>query len=450
MKKISSGIFEILKRIYRFLDKWLITPITKLFVNSYKLFTEKGVSFENILVGRQSLIVLSLVFALFTFYAIDQKHITLVDNSAEVLYEQKVTANFNEALYVVEGIPDTVDITLVGRRWDVYLAKQYPIEGVTLDLTGYRPGSYGVGFKYEQAVSSVEYKIDPSTVNIRIYDKISVTKEISTDVIHKDGLDSKLTIDSIVLDRDNVIVKGAAHQLEKIAIVKAVVDINKISNVRVGSLSLVDVPLIAYDTDGNKVDIEIVPAKLNATIKITSPSKDVPIKLIAKGETDGVAIKEMTPSVTTVKVYGSQEVVDSIEFLPVTVDVDGIKADKEYSINIVKPTGIREISVKTITVKLTVDNIISKDIENIPINTKNLGSAYKAQAIGEQSNVITVIVRGSKDVIEALEKSTIEAYVDLSGLGVGEHSVEVKVEGSDTKLTYVSRTKEIKIKISNK
>ncbi len=450
MKKISRGIFKILRGIYRFLDKWLITPITKLFVNVYKLFTENGVGFEKIFTNRQSLVVLSLVFALLTFYAIDQKHITLVDNSAEVLYEQKVTANFNEALYVVEGIPDSVDITLVGRRWDVYLAKQYPIDGVTLDLTGYRPGSYAVGFKYEQAVSSVEYKIDPSTVNIRIYDKISVTKEISTDIIHKDSLDSKLTIDNIALDRDNVIVKGASHQLEKIAIVKAIVDINKISNIKVGSLSLPEVPLIAYDTDGNKIDIEIVPAKVSATIKITSPSKDIPIKLIAKGETDGVAIRELTTTTTTVKVYGSQEVLDGIEFLPVNVDVDGVKADKEYSINLVKPTGIREISVKTITVNLKVDNIISKDIENIPINTKNLGSGYKAQAIGEQSNVITVIVRGSKEVIEALDKATIEAYVDLSGLGVGEHSVEVKVNGSDTKLTYVSRTKEIKIKISNK
>ena len=38
----------------------------------------------------------------------------------------KTTVNYNEALYVVEGVPEEVDVTFVGRKMDVYLAKQYP------------------------------------------------------------------------------------------------------------------------------------------------------------------------------------------------------------------------------------------------------------------------------------------------------------------------------------
>lgn len=450
MKKISKSILKFFKSIGRVFDKWIITPITKFFVGSYEFFSNNGNGIEKILINRQSLVVISLIFALITFYAIDQKHITLINNSAEVLYNQKVTANYNEALYVVEGIPESVDVTLVGRTWDVYLAKQYPMDGVTLDLTGYTPGSYAVSFKYEQAVSSVEYKVDPSTVNIRIYDKISVTKDVSVDVIHKDNLDTKLNIDSVVLDRDSVIVKGANHQLEKVAIVKAIIDIDKIGNIKVGSTTLTDVPLIAYDSDGNKLDVEIVPSKVTATVKITSPSKEIPIKLVASGEPDGVAIKSLTSSTTTVVVYGTEEAIANIEYLPVTVDVNGVKEDKSYTINLSKPSGIREISTKTINVELKVDNIVSKDVEEIPVNTVNLGDGYKAQAIGEQNRTVTVIVNGSNEVIEALDPSTIEAYVDLSGLGVGEHSVEVKVKGEDSRLTYTSRVKEIKIKISKK
>lgn len=448
MKKISSVIINFFKSIWKFFDKWLITPITKFFVGAYEFFSNNGTGIEKLLINRQSLVVISLIFALITFYAIDQKHISLIDNSAEVLYNQKVTANYNEALYVVEGIPDTVDVTLVGRRWDVYLAKQYPIDGVTLDLTGYTPGSYAVSFKYEQAVSSVEYKIDPSSVNIRIYDKISVTKELSYDVIHKDNLDTKLNIESVVLDRDSVIVKGASHQLDKVAIVKAIIDVDNISNVREGSTTLSDVPLIAYDSDGNKLDVEIVPSKVNATIKISSPSKEIPIRLVASGELDGVAIKSLTSPTTTVVVYGSEEAIANIEYLPVTVDVSGVKENKKYSINLTKPSGIREISVKTISVELVVDNIVSKDIEGIPVDSINLAEGYKVQAIGEDNRTVTVIVNGSQEVIDSLDSSTIEAYIDLSGLGVGEHSVLVKVRGDDSRLTYTSRTKEIKIRIS--
>lgn len=448
MKKISRSVKKFFKSIIKFLDKYIINPITKFFVNIIDLFGNKSSKFEKFLVNRQSLIVISLIFALVIFYAIDKKHISLIDNSAEVLYNQQVNVNYNEALYVVEGVPEEVDVTLVGRKMDVYLAKQYPLNGVTLDLTGYTPGNYSVGFKYEQKVSSVEYKVDPSSVNIRIYDKISVTKEVSYDIIHKDSMDSKLNIDSIVLDRDDVIVKGASHKLEEVASVKALIDINKIGNIKVGTLTLSDIPLVAYDENGNKLDVEIVPETVNATMKISSPSKEVPIKLSIEGELEDVAIKNIKSSVEKVTVYGSEEAVNALENLPVVIDVSGLKENKTYSINLVKPSGIREISVKTITVNVEIGSIVSKDIENIPIDAINIPNGMSVQVIGEQSRVATVIVNGSEEAVSSIDAATIKAYVDLAGLTVGEHTVEVKVQGENTTVTYSPRVKEIKVKIS--
>ena len=448
MKKIGKTIVKAIKKIVKFFDKFIITPIAKLFANVIDLFGNKSNKFEKFLINRQSLIIISLVCALLTFYAIDKKHVSLIDNSAEILYNQKVNVNYNEALYVVEGVPEEVDVTLVGRKMDVYLAKQYPVDGVTLDLTGYTPGSYSVGFKYEQAVSSVQYKVDPSSVNIRIYDKISITKEISTDVIHKDELDSKLNIDSIILERDDVIVKGASHKLDEVAIVKAIIDVQNIGNVNVGTLTLSDIPLIAYDEEGNKLDVEIVPAKVNATIKVTSPSKEVPIKLNVVGELDGVAIKSMKSSVNTVTVYGNQDAINAIDSLPVTVDVSGVKENKTYSINLTKPTGIREISVKTITVDLEVGTIVSRDIAGVPIDYINLAEGHSVQVIGEQNRTATVIVNGSSDAVNSVLPTSVRAYIDLKGLEAGEHTVVVNVSGDDTTVTYAPRVKEIKVKIS--
>lgn len=448
MKKISKALKKFFKSIIRFFDKFIINPITKFFVNIIDLFGNKSSKFEKFLVNRQSLIVISLIFSLVIFYAIDKKHISLIDNSAEVLYNQQVNVNYNEALYVVEGVPEEVDVTLVGRKMDVYLAKQYPLNGVTLDLTGYTPGNYSVGFKYEQKVSSVEYKVDPSSVNIRIYDKISVTKEVSYDIIHKESMDSKLNIDSIVLDRDDVIVKGASHKLDQVASVKALIDLNKVGTIKVGTLTLSDIPLIAYDEEGNKLDIEIVPETVTATMKISSPSKEVPIKLSIDGELGDVAIKNIKSSVEKVTVYGSEEAVNALEYLPVTIDVSGLKENKTYSINLTKPSGIRELSEKTITVNVEVGSIVSKDIENVPIDAINIPNGTSVQVIGEQNRVATVIVNGSEEAIANVDATTIKAYVDLTGLTVGEHTVVVKVEGENTTLTYSPRVKEIKVKIS--
>ena len=61
--------------------------------------------------------------------------------------------------------------------------------------------------------------------------------------------------------------------------------------------------------------------------------------------------------------------------------------------------------------------------------------------------IITVIVKGSPTVVESTEPSTIHGYVDLDGLGVGEHEVEVKVKGDDVRLQYTPRVKKIKIRI---
>ena len=147
---------------------------------------------------------------------------------------------------------------------------------------------------------------------------------------------------------------------------------------------------------------------------------------------------------------GTKETIASIEYLPVKVNVNGVKANKNYTINLTKPAGIRELNVKTIQVSLEVDAVVSKNIENINIDAVNIAENLKVQAIGEENRTVTVIVNGSQSVIDTLDPATIKAYIDLTGLGEGDHSVKVQVEGSDTRLTYTPRVKEIKVKISQK
>lgn len=451
MKRIYRYLIRFFKGISNFFDAFIISPIAKIFVKIIDFFLNKKSSkFEKVMVSRNSLVIISLLFAVLSFYMVEKKYISVVDKSAEILYNQKVNINYNEELYVIEGIPESVDVTLVGRKMDVYLAKQKPIDGVTLDLTGYSVGSYNVTFKYEQAVSSVDYKVDPSSVNIRIYDKISINKEVSTDIIHKDYLDSKLNIEGVILNRDEVIVKGSAHKLQEVAIVKALIDMEKVKSDKEGTTVLKDVPLIAYDVKGNKLEVEIVPKVVDATVKITSPRKLVPLKLVAEGTLDGVAVKSLTSNVREVTIYGKQEIVDKIEFLEVKVDVNGVKDDKTYNINLTKPVGVRDIDIKSITVELKIDKIKSRDIKDIPIDAINLNPNYTAQVIGEDNRTVTVIVNGSGEIIEAIKSTDITAYVDLKGLEPGEHTVLVNAKGTDDRVTYLSRVKEIKIKIIKK
>ena len=449
MKKISkSKKRNIFAGIIHFIDKRIITPITRLIIKFLDLIKNNSKGFERFLTKRQTLVVISLFFALVTFFAIDNKSSSLIDKSAEVLYGQKVKAIYNEENYVVEGLPDQVDVTLIGKKWDVYLAKQYPADEVTVDLKDLKPGTHKVSLKYKQSISSVEYKLDPSVVTVVIYEKMSETREITTDVIHRDKLDSKLSIDSINLNRDKVIIKGPSYKLSEVSNVKALVDIDNLSNPKVGSSKISDVTLIAYDKKGDKVDVEIVPNKLEATVKISSPSKTVPIKVIPKGELDGKSIKTMDTSVSEVTLYGDKSALDSIDSLPVEVDVSGLSGNKTYTVNIEKPTGVRQLSVSVVNVKISLDEVVTKEIDGVNVNITNLGSGLKAQALKQSDSIITVIVKGSPSVVNSVQSSSIHGVIDLEGLGVGEHEVDVEVTGDDTRLQYTPRIKKIKIRIS--
>ena len=104
---------------------------------------------------------------------------------------------------------------------------------------------------------------------------MSESKKITKEVLYEDELDSKYTIQDISFSRDEVYVKGAEYKLEQIATVKALVDVRKITNPTVGTTTLKEIPLVAYDEKGRKLDVEIVPGTIDAVVEIASPSKEV-------------------------------------------------------------------------------------------------------------------------------------------------------------------------------
>lgn len=442
------------KKIIFFFDKWLITPITKLIILVSDALKNNGKEIEKFINKKQTLIVLSLIFAFILFFWVDQNSNTIINKNAEVLYGRPVTAEYNKEAYVIEGLPTSVDVTLIGRTSDLYLAKQYTSNlSISVDLRGLTPGSHKVKLNYNksQVLNTIDYKLDPSTANIVVYEKVSETRELEHDVLHKDNLDTKLVLETVDLSRNDIIIKGASYKLKEVATVKALVDIDKISNPKAGNYTLKDIPLIAYDSNGNKVDVEVVPSSVDAQIKISSPSKEVPIQVVPTGDLAfGKSIKQLTPSVSKVTIYGDEDILASISSIPVEIDVTDLSSNKTFNVNITKPSGVRTMSTRTLTVKVELDEETTREIKGIGISTTNLDSKYKAQAMSKEDSEVTVIVKGSSDAVNDIDPKTIRATVDLSGLSKGDYDVDVVVTGDDLKVTYESKTKKVKIRIEEK
>lgn len=447
----QNPIKNFFKPIFSFFDKIIVVPVTKFILNISKNFGGSGKGFEKFLSKNNNLLFISLALSVITFIVIDQKIIYYSESSAEVLSNQPVKAIFNEEAYVIEGLPESVDITLIGNKANLYIAKQSRTNDVTVDLTDLKAGTHKVEFKYNQGVSSVDYKVNPSYATVIIYNKVSLASTFSIDILNQDKLSDKLVIDDISVLDDSVVVKGAEKQIKNVASVKALVDVNNFASQSLGSSVLKDVPLKAYDDKGNVIDVELVPSKVDVNVTLSSPSKELPIKVIPIGNVSfGKAISNIKMSETKAVVYGSSESLENLNFIPIEVDVTDLAVDTQYKLEIPKPVGVKSLSVNNITVDISLDNVSDRDINNVAIETRNLGSDLKASAVSSEDSSVTVNIKGVSSVIDSITADNISAYVDLSGYTEGEYEVDVAVEGSDVRVQYVTKTKKVKIKITKK
>ncbi len=453
IKNLVQFIAAFFKAIYKVIDRVIIIPITKFIVMITDKLGNRTDRFEKWITKKNTLIFISLILAIGLFMYVDSESTTIITDSAEVLYGQKVKATYNNNTYVVEGLPKSVDVTLIGRKVDLYLAKQLATGVVTADLSGLGEGMHTIKLEYDCSIRSVEYKLAPSSVNVTIYPKVSQTRTAGIEIINKNKLDKKLSIGDVTLNNSEIVIKGAEHTLNKVSTVKALVDVSKMMNPKIGTTTIDDIKLVAYDSNGDVVKgLEMEPNRLSAKVVVNSPSKEVPLKVVPTGNLEfGKAIDNITTDVTKVTVYGDQDVLDTIEYVPVEVDVSKLSENKSYDVVISKPSRIKEISETNVKVNITLGTEVTKEVQNVSIETINLDTnRYKAVAVGENSSKTTVVVKGTKSVLDTIDDSTIKAQVDLNGYGEGEYEIAVKVTGEDNKATYNPKTTKIKVKISKK
>ena len=452
-------IKKFFRGIYNIIDKLIVVPISRTVYYFNKKIKKGQGKLDKLLNKPHFLVYLSLAIAVILFLLIDSKVISLVENEAEVITNIPVVVKYNEEAYVVEGVPETVDITISGRKSDIYLAKQLGEYEVILDLADYGASNtpHKVYFTYSKSINSLTYKLDPSYVQVTIKNKESQVKSLNYDLLNINSLDSKLSVKNVTLNKSEVVVKGGSDTLGDIAAVKALIDLGKQNFNESGTVDVDNVELVAYDSKGDRIEnVEIVPSTISATVVLESYSKTVPVVVNTTGElAPGKAIASILINGNTsysLTIYGDKTELEDIESVPVTINVDGLGADsaKTYPVKITKPNGVRNMSNDSITITATFGDEVQKSIDITKnIEPRNLSDNLKV-TIGSGQEV-TVQAKGVQSVIDSLEQkeNKVNAYVDLAGLGVGEHEVEIKIDNNNPLLNFIVSSK-LKIKISEK
>lgn len=409
--KKSNVFVKSIKKIANFFDRILITPISKLAYFIKDKFSFKSGFIDRMLNKPNVLLYISLILSFTMFMMVQKNFINFSDTKAITMSNLPVEVEYNDEAYVIEGLPTKADLVLLGKKSELYLAEQYGDHKITLDLTGLDVGTHKVTLDYNNPIRKLNYILDPGTVTIVIYPKVSEVRTLSIDVINTDKLDETLVVSNVLLDRNDVIIKSYKEKLNTVANVKAIVDVNSLNATESGTYTIDNVKLVAYDDKGKEISgIEVVPGQVTATVTITSPSKTVPLKIVPVGEVrSGSAISSITSSVTNVIVYADESVLKDINYIEVEIDVNGISSNKTYQKVINKPQGARSISDTSVTINVTMEEETSKDFMNISVETEGLNEKFKASGATESDARVTVSVRGVGSLLEQLLDTDIKA-----------------------------------------
>lgn len=459
MNKIVKAFKVIFTNIYKIVDKIIVTPISTLI---YKIQSKLGKEskLEKLLNRPNLLLYLSLAFAVILFYVVDSKVMTLISSDAEILTNQPVRVIYNTSAYVVEGVPESVDITLIGKKGELYLARQLGDNEVVVDLTDYEASDKPVEVKmtYNKTIDSLSYKIDPTYATVTIKKKVSDTKTISYDLMNQDSLDEKLSVKNVELSKTEVVVRGAQDTLDKIASIKALINLDNSDFSKAGTYTVDNLTLVAYGTNGELINnVEVVATNISAKIELDSYSKRVPIKIVTIGElVAGKAISSITVNGVNsadyeMTIYGDESALESINDVSVTIDVNGQgnNGSKTSNVTISKPAGVRSVSEESVAVVLNFAEAKQKTITIRGIKTRNVPNGLVANLSSEDEKIVEVQVVGVESILNNLGDNPegISAYVDLTGYNEGTYSVPVKIEGTDSRLQYFV-TKNVNVVIS--
>lgn len=457
--KVIKAFKNLGKKLYKLVDKIIVTPISTLIFKIQKKLGKNN-KLDKILNRPNMLLYISLLFAIFLFLLVDSKATSFVSNDAEFLTNIPVNIVYNSSAYVIEGVPQTVDMTLIGKKSQLYLARQLGDNEVVVDLTDYQASDSPVRVKltYNKPINNLDYKIDPSYVTVTIKEKVSDNKTVDYDLLNQDDLDPKLSVKSVELSKTDVIVRGSQDTIDSIATIKALIDLNNDDFTKAGTYTIDKLKLIAYGDDGKIVDnVEIVATNISAKVQLDSYSKRVPVKVQTTGElVSGKAIASITINGVNANdfettIYGDEAALENISYITASIDVDGQgnNGSKTSKVTFSKPAGVRSISDESVSIVLNFGEAKQKTVTITGVRTSNVPNGLTANLVSQDDAKIEVQVIGVESVINGIDESSpgIYAYVDLTGYGVGTYQIPIQVEGDDSRLQYIV-TKNVNIVLS--
>jgi YbbR domain-containing protein len=177
---------------------------------------------------------------------------------------------------------------------------------------------------------------------------------------------------------------------------------------------------------------QVVPSTLALDLE-KSGRRTVPIVPALDGEpAPGFVIGRVTSDPPTVDVAGPESRLKQLTGAttePVTVDGKREKFSDQVTVGI-SDSAVRLVQAQD--ARVTVEVLpapVERDLAGVPVRMRNLAQGLRAQV---HPTLTRVTVRGRRDALADLRAGSLEAFVELAGLGPGRYNLRVQVDPSQT------------------
>lgn len=268
-----------------------------------------------------------------------------------------LNAIINDNKYYLSGVPQSVRVNITGPSGLVTAAQNSRTIRATVNLRNPKIGSQRVTVRLTGLSDTLVTKLDPSTLAVNVSRKVSkMVPIIST--YNRDNIASRYVVSGFKVSQRRARVVGPSD------LVKIVDHLSTNLDVPANTQSSItrNVPLKAVDRNGSVVSVEINPGTVIATLDVTSQyavnnstreTKTVSLNPTFTGSR-AISTYNVTLSTSSVQITGDRSVIDRIDSIPITVNVNKVSnTGGVLTIRLPLPKGVTEISPRIVEVTLT-------------------------------------------------------------------------------------------------
>lgn len=404
-------------------------------------------AFDRILFNRFSrtiALVLAILMYVFINYNLGDLIFESTITAGDKISNIPVTVVANDEVYEITGLPDTVNAMIIGDYADIQLAKTQKTYAVVADLTGLLEGTHEVVLSAKDFSSRVDVVLQPSTAVVTIKKKISQQFNVGYDFVNTDKMNQEFELGVPVFDTTEVIIRASQATIEKIGNVKALINVTGVD-----SSFIQEAPLVAYDQQGNRMDVSIIPATIKATVEVTNPNKSVPVIIVPQGTIpDGKAIESISLDHQAVLLYASDAILQTIESISIPINVTTLTSDTIQVAEINLPSGVRKSSVSRVNLSIKLGAGATRSIANLPIDYRNNINGYQFTLVTPEDAYATVELFGTQSNIDRITPDDVSIYIDLKNVKLGKQTVSLYVVGTNNLVTYTLAKASIEINVT--